>query len=314
MSDKHVHKRLAFIKYLYKSAVDNSKKPQPACSMSLLIFHDAMESFLKLISEYLDAGRSNLSFMDYWEVLNRELPEETTLGHKESSRRLNKARVNLKHHGNMPSKTAIESYRSTATNFLEDNSKEVFDVDFSKLSMVRLINDSEIKNHLKNAEESLGEEKFENSIQESSIAFHLTMKKFFGAEEGQYSTRGSNIPLPFPPSFRKDDILGIGNELRIRDPNEASYSSKKRWNSAANYFREIIRTITSIQEVLGVMALGIDYQEYNKFKKLTPGVLEREGEYQIIANSDHNSNELNHQNAKFCIDFVIENVLEFQTT
>jgi len=59
MLDKStIIKRLAFIKYLYKLAVDQSRRPEPLCSASILTFHDAVELFLQLASEHLDVGKT----------------------------------------------------------------------------------------------------------------------------------------------------------------------------------------------------------------------------------------------------------------
>lgn len=44
--DKAVTRRLAFIRYLFNRAVEQSKKSEPLSSVSLLMFHDAIELFL----------------------------------------------------------------------------------------------------------------------------------------------------------------------------------------------------------------------------------------------------------------------------
>ena len=75
MLDESVIKRLALIKYFYKEAVEQSQRPEPLCSASILTFHDAIEFFLQLASEYLDVGRGQPSFMEYWEILASKLPE-----------------------------------------------------------------------------------------------------------------------------------------------------------------------------------------------------------------------------------------------
>lgn len=103
MLDKStVIKRLAFIKYLYKLAVDQSKRPEPLCSASILTFHDAIELFLQLASEHLNVGKQQPSFMEYWDLISQKLSNQE-LTQKESMRRLNRARVALKHHGTLPS-------------------------------------------------------------------------------------------------------------------------------------------------------------------------------------------------------------------
>jgi hypothetical protein len=113
--DKPTMQRLAFIKYLYSVAVEQSRQPEPLGDASILSLHDSVELFLQLATQHLDAQRTSkqrdADFMGYWGALNEKLPAPG-LAHKESMRRLNDERVGLKHRGTFPSGTAIESLRS----------------------------------------------------------------------------------------------------------------------------------------------------------------------------------------------------------
>jgi len=99
--------------------------------------HDAVELFLQLASEYLNAGTAHLVFMDYWDILNKKLAADE-LEQKESMRRLNKARVALKHHGTFPSDLDIESFRASTTSFFQDNTRLVFSVTLEEVSLIEL--------------------------------------------------------------------------------------------------------------------------------------------------------------------------------
>jgi len=116
--DHTVVKRLAFTKYLYQTAVAQSRAPSPLSCASLLTMHDAVELFLQLASEHLNAGSGHPGFMDYWDILNKKL-DPNELEQKESMRRLNKARVALKHHGTFPSDLDIEAFRASVTAFFK---------------------------------------------------------------------------------------------------------------------------------------------------------------------------------------------------
>jgi hypothetical protein len=101
--------------------------------------HDAVELFLQLSSEHLNVGTGHPGFMDYWDVLNVKLaPKE--LEQKESMRRLNKARVALKHHGTFPSNLDIESFRVSTTNFFQENTPLVFGVALDDISLIEFVN------------------------------------------------------------------------------------------------------------------------------------------------------------------------------
>ena len=92
MLEESIVRRLAFIKYLYAVAIEQSKRPEPLCSASILTFHDAIELFLRLASEHKNVGKKELTFMDYWNILDPKLPAGYPT-QKESMRRLNSARV-----------------------------------------------------------------------------------------------------------------------------------------------------------------------------------------------------------------------------
>ena len=52
--DQSVVKRLAFIKYLYQTAVSQSHAASPGSCASLLTMHDAVKLFPQLASEHLN--------------------------------------------------------------------------------------------------------------------------------------------------------------------------------------------------------------------------------------------------------------------
>ncbi len=96
--------RLAFLKYLYGVGIEQSQQPEPLAAASILTFHDSVELFLELSCEYLNAGpenRKKSDFMDYFGHVKSVVGND--LQQREAMRRLNDARVSLKHHGSLPS-------------------------------------------------------------------------------------------------------------------------------------------------------------------------------------------------------------------
>jgi hypothetical protein len=73
------------------------------CSAALLMFHDAVESFLLMTGEHLGAP-STYEFEKYWRL---PLPGGAVLPVQQGMTRLNKLRVALKHHGGHPSPNTI---------------------------------------------------------------------------------------------------------------------------------------------------------------------------------------------------------------
>ena len=69
MPTQNVLRRLALVRYLYNSAVRQSRQPEPLGLTSILMFHDSIELFLQLGSEQLNVSKQGLGFMDYWSLL-----------------------------------------------------------------------------------------------------------------------------------------------------------------------------------------------------------------------------------------------------
>lgn len=132
-------KRLSFIKYLYQLGIRQSRQKTPQDSISILMFHDSIELFLQLSTEYLNAStQTNINFMEYWGIINQKLQGQQ-LSQKNQMNRLNKARVNLKHHGLLLNESDIESFRVNTSDFFSDNCSIVFEINFSEISLIDLI-------------------------------------------------------------------------------------------------------------------------------------------------------------------------------
>src|SRR5947208_2510865 len=111
-------KRLALVKYILGVATEQSKAPEPLSSLSLLSFHDAVEWFLELSAEHHGASRGgSMTFLEYWDALLRISPP-VAITEGASMEALNRARVNFKHYGTIPSAINIEGFRANATKFL----------------------------------------------------------------------------------------------------------------------------------------------------------------------------------------------------
>ena len=300
MLDKGVIvKRLAFIKYLYKLAVDQSRKPEPLCSASILTFHDAIELFLQLASEHLDVGKQQPSFIEYWDLISQKLPDQE-LTQKESMRRLNKARVALKHHGTLPSKLDIEAFRASATNFFEENTRIVFDIDFSDITLIELIQCEDVKDSLKDAEKCLKENKIEESLDKVALAFAQLIDDYESRKTGRYG----RSPFFFGESMTFLNSLYMGID-------KATGSVFER--RLAEFIDKVKKSIERLQEAVKFLSLGIDYRRYVKFRLLTPYIFRAlDGTYHIHRVQWGSKGKPTTEDVQFCIDFVIESAVTLQ--
>lgn len=124
-------RRVAFVKYLYNLGVGQSRQPEPLASVALLTFHDAVEMFLQIISEHHQVLAKRPDFLDYWALLkakNVDLPAYQAM------KRLNTARVSLKHAGILPAHTDVEGFRATVSAFLQEAAAAALEIAFETVS------------------------------------------------------------------------------------------------------------------------------------------------------------------------------------
>lgn len=151
MPDENIIKRLAFIRFMYKTGLQQSERPEPLSAASILAFHDACELFLQLVCTVKSIStkkRENVKFMEYFDVIAKEA--KMTLA-QSGMYNLNKARVQLKHYGLVPSKFEIESAAHDITNFFSENIRLVFNLEFQSISMSQFVQYEPARNNLEQA-------------------------------------------------------------------------------------------------------------------------------------------------------------------
>lgn len=288
-------RRLAFIKYLYQTAVSQSKAPAPLNCASLLTMHDAVELFLQLASEHLNAGAQQPGFMEYWDLLNRKLdPKE--LDQKESMRRLNKARVALKHNGTFPSDLDIRAFRASTTNFFQGNLPLVFAVAFADVSLIEFVNPESSRRRLKEAEGQIRAGDTLSALDNIALAFTEMISDY----EDRKRTEFDSSPFYFGRSmtFLTSFQMGLNRS-----------SSLPLERKLVDFVDEVTESIEAMQEAMKMLALGIEYRKYSRFKLLTPDLSGVMGGDMVCHRRCEEAEKPSRSDASFCIDFVIESAL-----
>ena len=285
--DHNTIRRLAFIRYLYQTSLSQSYAPVPLSCASILMMHDAVELFLHLASECLNAGPPPPEFMKYWDILSEKLGCD--LEQKESMRRLNKARVSLKHYGTLPSQLDVESFRGSVTNFFNDNSPLVFGIAIADVSLVEYVNPESSRNKLKEAETALAEGDTLSALDKIALAFAEMIQDYeTRKQDGFY-----NSPFYFGRDlhFLNSFFMGLGHD------------------SFSDFVDRVKESIEAMQEAIKILALGLDYRKYSKFRQLTPHLnMVMSGNYSIVRRFQE-ENKPSIDDARFCIDFVVESAL-----
>ena len=261
--------------------VQQSRQAEPMSSASILTFHDSVELWLQLASEVWDVKpKADQDFMGYWEILQPKL-SGGHLSQKESMRRLNKARVGLKHSGIWPNRGVMDDLRTSVTAFFENNTPMAFGGrKFGEISLVDLVQYPVTRETLKLAEDFLGKSKFKESLEKLGIAFAQLVDEYEATKKGHFG----RSPFFFGPRFFRSDGLARDRSF--------------------DQFRE---SIEALQDAMKILSLGIDYRRYARFRLYTPIVhWKYDPEWlpgQAVATAEA---------CGFCLDFVIESAIQLQ--
>lgn len=285
MIDEAKMRRLAMIQYMYMLAVDQSQQPEPLNMVSISNFHDSVEHFLVLASEYLNAGKTGENMMGYWAAINQKLPSRD-LGQRDSMERLNKARVNWKHYGILLPTVEIDDFKTNVGNFFRENTPKVFGLAFELISMSALVQNEEVRDRLLKSEQLNSTGEVKAALEEISIAFLALMGHF-------------------------DASLWDQNKFLSREISSHRFSRIKNEapKDLSRFAEEIEKEIAALHEQVRLLSLGIDYRRYMRFQWLTPIV------YYTAAGTYEKAGERygqSHQDYLFCYHFVIECALRLQ--
>jgi hypothetical protein len=251
------------------------------------MFHDSIELFLQLGSEQLNVSKQGLGFMDYWSLLEPKLGRE--LAEKGSLLRLNKARVDFKHYGILPSRLEIESFRASASSFFEANTPLIFGVEFRSISLLELVQCKEARKSLEEADKMISEGKIEDSLDKIAVAFNQLVDDYEDRKRTQFGQS---------PFFFGKTLTFIGSSFRgMHDLEE--------------FADRIGSCIEEIQDALKLLSLGLDYRRYAKFRLFTPHITKTYGgPYHIVRSKREKAPSTD--DCRFCYDFVIETALHLQ--
>lgn len=281
MLDEITIQRLGLIRYLYETAMEESRRPEPFGLISILKFHDSVELFLDLACDKFGIQSNKTQhFRDYWIEIEKHL-QNKTLSEKRSMERLNNARVAFKHHGNLPHASSIEKFRVNVTDFFDENTPLIFGIEFRKVSMTYLIQNDAVKKLLEEATTLIAEEKRSEAIRKIALAFTRLLEDYLDSKE---TWRYQNIFFSretFPPTY---------NNNYDRELNE--------------FATRITSSIDTLRQGMQILSLGINYQQYAKFRLLTPSVTRTaDGKYHTLLRTPEKQPTI--EQCSFCFDFVI---------
>jgi hypothetical protein len=257
--------RLAFIRYLHHQGVQQARLPEPQSSAAVLLLHDAVEAFLLLAAEHLGAAPPR-EFGQYWDVLSpAKLTGGVNLAVKQGMVRLNKIRVNLKHHGVQPGKAAIDQNLADAATFFAANTRLVFGVDYDQVSMADVIEQEDVRELVRKAETAnAGGDHVSAMVALSDACGLLLMPRRSDSSQPSPLRFGHNIRWWGRPLDKVKKALRPSGNVRGSD----IHAGDRQF--LAEHIDAVTEAVIALQTAARVTTLGIDYAAYLRFIGLTP--------------------------------------------
>jgi hypothetical protein len=256
-------KRLAFIRQLFLQGIEQSHLPEPLNVTSVLSIHDATELFLVLATGKLGASPDkNAPFMGYWKLLDpANLDGGAKLPSRQQMERLNEIRNNLKHRGVMPGIADIDQACSDVRRFLEDGTLLVFGLSFDGIDMAEVIPQPEVRDLMKAATASELAGQRDEAMRLLAVAFDELLRP--EPMDRQFGAFGPTIRN----RLRDDQVQAIFASF----DNKGDPTRKRR--SLAGQLADVISAAQAMQTGMRIMALGIDYRQFDRFQRLTPRLM-----------------------------------------
>jgi len=293
MDTKLIIKRLAFAKYLIGRGNQESLNPEPLSSIALLHYHDALELIFNLVLEDKNINANNLSFMQYFDKVNEWLKNngKDEISLRPSLVKLKDRRVNLKHKGLFPSKIDIEESKFTTNNIFEELCKNVYELDVQEISLVELIENTRVKGFIKEAIDSYNSDQ-KKSIEKISLSFEFLLRDY------EQSKRDSFFRSPF--NFGKNMTFFTSFRMGLR-----------RSDKMAKFIDNVKESIEAMQKAVKILAFGLDYKKYIKFRLIIPEPIWSIGSDipKVPLSQDA---KISKEDFNFCINYLIECSLKLQ--
>jgi hypothetical protein len=299
--DHHILSRLAFIRYGYQLAIEQSSQPEPMCTHALMGFHDSVELYLQLACEHLGVPSQPKEFMAFWSALSDKMPNKI-LTQKIGMERINKARVGFKHYGNMTPSSQIQEFQAITELFFEENTPPIFGISFREISMVDLVHYESARVTLKLAQTQIAESNHEGAMCNIAIAYRQLIDEL---NEG-YFRRYHRSPFFFGQDFTFDSSFFRRETIMPGNRRQEEFEDK------------LIAAVGSMQPVSEAMSLGLDFRKFAKFSLMRPVVLKIMGggyKVQIMKGGTGSIDWPPSKEAcQFSLDFVIESAVKMRNT
>lgn len=277
--NNHLHRRLTLPKFLFRQAQRVIEQPQPPHSWGLAtsLLQDAVEVFLRVLAEHCRIRvTASADFPTLFDRVGHDI--DSVADYRAALSSLNNARVAFKHRGEEVSATRAQVFYANVEQFLSEVCNTAFDIDFTSLSLADAIAHQRTQNWLKRAERALTEERYPVAVARAAGAMAIYQAHV-------------NAHDPPQPRWRLGarHISTESVELQLLN-------------------QEITEDIAWLVHRLDLVTRGIDVRAHDRFMVHAPSTSVM-GDGSIQQTWFANTTELTREDARFCINFVIDAAL-----
>ncbi len=309
-------RRLLVIKEMYNQAIlcriDGSDTSRMIACHHLDM---AVELFLKTILTYLDplVKIKFIQFPDLWKNTNQICQNKMTyiLPYESDMITLHGSRNQVQHQGSVPSSSDLLQFEICVKKFLDEVLLAIFSKKLDDIFFADVIHNIQIKNFLKDAELLLIRNNFNQSVEKVSVAFelgkHYKMKEI--KKRHGYAPSLSSHMSPLIPDFNNigSSFGSFGGTREVEFLGRDLTEIKRGLNDLVRDMSEMRRTISNELELLrsinDILMLGLNYLDYNKFKKMSYNVFNIESHPDSWTSRDKSISNTK-DDALFCLNFV----------
>ena len=284
ISTEHM-RRLAFVRYLHNLAQQQADAPEPRSAVAILMLHDAVELFLQMAAEKFSTAKPEREFMRYFDAVPR-------LTMANSMRRLNQARIALKHAGVRPSRDDIAGLRGDVRIFLTENTPIIFGLNFAEVSMIDLVRPADVRDSLARSAQFFTAGDRMNALIEVARAFRQVVDAFSKRSHG----------------VRALDNAAVAAESHF----SLVHAHRRLEGDTGRILEEIMEWLRVMQDALMAQMLRQDGERYFRFQAMASQV-RWFGDGSPIAPERRFVERLTPADLEFAIDFVTEAALELGT-
>jgi hypothetical protein len=181
-----------------------------SASIGLLLLHDAVECALHATAAQTGSATVKIGpFADYWKAI-ADLPFRVEMD------RMNRARVDLKHHMNTPDRDDVDEHFRNARALLSTIASKFYGVEFDTLSEVTIVADSAVRARLEAAERANEADRIGEALTECAHAHNL-MREQQSALFSQSWLVSAGLEPGMPPAADKRiraEVAHLHQEIR----------------------------------------------------------------------------------------------------